>query len=48
MDPFMRDFGRPDYNDSFNERDNSTLTRNYLNQDFKRRGELFGEDLKNY
>ena len=48
QDPFLRDFGRSKYEDTLNERDNTTLTQNYLNQQFKHRGNLFKEELKNY
>ena len=30
-DSFLRDFGRPSADDTLNERDNSTRTRDYLN-----------------
>lgn len=40
-DAFLREFGR----DSLNDRDNSKVTRDYLNQEFKRRGQLFNEDF---
>ena len=48
QDPFLRDFGRGDPEDTLNERDNSTLTRNYLNQEFQRAGQLFNEDWQGY
>ena len=48
QDAFLRDFGRPDPTDTLNERDNTTLTRNYLNQEFKRKGQLLDEDFQNY
>jgi len=43
QDSFLREFGRT--SDTLNERDNSTLTRNYLDQEFKRRGQLLNEDF---
>lgn len=35
-DAFLREFGRLD--DSINDRDSTRVTRDYLNQEFKRRG----------
>ena len=45
-DPFLRDFGR---DDTLNDRDNSTQTREYLNQKFKPANQqYFNEDVENY
>jgi len=48
QDPFLRDFGRSENDETLNARDNTTLTRNYLNQEFKRRGQPFNEDYRSY